>query len=211
MTGTGIEFEQKFVLDIRKAAQIAGELSILALRRDHTIVSIRQYYDEKGERFRCSQSNSSRFVRETKKSIKVGAVYSISIEEEDIISEEEFEFGWEKNNTRRLQKIRHSIPGRYPDHKVVVDFFYTTRQEFVEPPHVHTYAIIAEVETMLTAQTTDLYLRFQLPIYLEKHLLLAVDDSDPDMKVFKSANMVDVPENIEAVTRAISNLYDRSP
>src|SRR6202035_1073248 len=102
-------------------------------------------------------------------------------------------------------KIRHGMPGRHPDHNVVVDFFYTANKDFKKSRGTLTYAIIAEVETMLTAQTTDLYLHFQLPIYLEKHLLLAVDDSDPAMKMFRSANMVDMPENIETVTRAISN------
>src|ERR1700733_15257305 len=120
---TGIEFEQKFVLDLRKCNQIGSELSVLCLQRDHTVTGIRQFYTKNGERFRSSQMiGAPKFVKETKKSIKIGTVYSISTECETEITETEFEEGWEKNKNRRLQKSRFTMPGRYPDHHVMVDF-----------------------------------------------------------------------------------------
>ena len=65
---TGIEFEKKFVLDLRKADQISGDLSVRSLQKDHAITSIRQYYDKNGERFRASQTSGPvKFVRETKR------------------------------------------------------------------------------------------------------------------------------------------------
>jgi len=207
---TGIEFEQKFVLDLRQADKIAAELSVLALKRDHTITSIRQYYNKNGERCRSSQTlDAPKYVMETKKSIKIGTTYSICTEDEIEITKERFDEGWEKNPDRRLQKIRYIMPGRSSDHNVMVDFFYTKNPSYLlSNRNSYTYAIIAEDEIMLDSETQELYLRFQLPIYLERYLLTKVDDNDPEMKIFKSTNMVDQAENIDAVIRAISNFYE---
>ncbi len=198
---SGIEFEQKFVLDTRMAFEI---INLIRYHQPEALVyGIRQYYNKNGERCREIKNNTLSFIRETKQSIKLGTPYSISLEEETKISKDEFEVGWSKSN-KRLQKTRYNVLGRYPDHHVAVDFFYSSTNFPV-------YAIIAEDETMLTSVTDGLYLRFTLPIYLEPYILKVVDDSDPAMKIFKSTNMVDTPENIKAVKRAISSLYEQSP
>lgn len=203
---SGLEFEQKFVLDIRKADEIMTQLVNRAIAGDsHSILHIRQFYDKNSDRYRCTSTTAGyqKYVKETKKSIKIGTSYSICMETEVEVNIDEFETGWGKNKTRRLQKERFTLPGRYPGHNIIVDFFHT--REYKIDSNV--YAIIAEDETMITPETEDLYLRFGLPIYLESYILKTVDDSDPENKVFKSANMVDTQEHIVAVTKAIEKLY----
>jgi hypothetical protein len=202
----GIEFEKKYVLDTRKYDEIER---LLTAKLDPPIFIasiIRQYYDKDGDRYRViSNEAKTEYVKEPKKSIKIGTHYSISVEADaQPVSREFFEAGWEKNRERRLQKIRYTVPGFYTSHKVMVDFFYNTGPD----PRSEFYAIIAEVETMLTPETETLYLSLKLPIYLEQYCLHAVDDTDPAMKVFKSANLVDQTENITAVKRTISQWYD---
>lgn len=203
---SGLEFEQKFVLDPRKAAEIRSELSARIWPGKSGYVSaIRQFYDKDGARYRscfCHHTGTTTFLLETKKSFKIGTTYSITLEQDQTVSEETFERGWEKYRSSRLQKTRFTLPGRYPDHQIMIDFFYMDNQD------KEIYAVIAEAETMLTPDTTTLYLHFSLPIYLERYSLLTVNDTDSNMKIFKSTNMVDQPENIEAVKRAISRLYD---
>lgn len=203
----GLEFEQKFVLDLRRHEEIRAELGHRMWDGiSGKITSIRQYYDENGDRYRASVHGDDPpdLIRELKKKVNIGSKYSISLEQEmPPITLEEFEKGWKKNETRRLQKVRHTVPGHRPGHKVMVDFFYTR-----DPAkNGDCYAVIAEAETVLTTTTEALYLDFSLPIYLERYCLSVVDNADPAMKVFRSANMVDVPEKIEEVKRAISKLY----
>jgi hypothetical protein len=203
---SGLEFEQKFVLDNRKAEEIMRLLVDRAVAGDpHSILHIRQFYDKNGDRYRATSTTAGyqKYVRETKKSIKIGTPYSICVETEEDVTREVFEIGWEKNKSRRLQKERFTLPGKYNNHNVIVDFFFT-REHKVD---TNVYAIIAEDETMMNPETIDLYLRFGLPIYLEGYILKTVDDSDSTNKVFKSANMVDTPEGIGAVTKAIEKLY----
>jgi hypothetical protein len=203
----GLEFEQKFVLDLRRHEQIKAELAHRVWDGvSGKIVSIRQFYDEDGDRYRVSVhgNDAPSYIRETKRSVKIGAPYSISLEQEKYVSDEDFEKGWEKNKTRRLQKTRYTVPGHRQGHKVMVDFFFTKDINHNDD----CYAIIAEAETVLKPDTQTLYLDFCLPIYLERFSLIIVNDSDPAMKVFKSANMVDTPEKIEQVRKAISKFYE---
>jgi hypothetical protein len=204
---SGLEFEKKFVLDARHHEQIEAELARrMKDEPPYMASSIRQYYDKDGDRYRSMiQGGEISFVKEPKKSIKIGTDYAISIEATaEPVDRDFFEEGWKKNRARRLQKLRFTVPGRYPNHKIMVDFFFSSGPD----PVAEFYAIVAEVETMLLPETETLYLNFQLPIYLERYCLCAVDDTDPAMKVFKSANMVDQPENIEAVKMAIRQLYE---
>lgn len=201
-----LEFEQKFVLDVRNYTEIKAEL-LQRMTPDVTgeMTQIRQYYDKDGNRFRATvvAGNGTTFMKEVKKSVKIGTPYSIVVEEPSAVTRDDFEQGWEKNKNRRLQKIRYTVPGVLPGHTLMVDFFYS----MVGAPMGETYAVIAEDETILDQNTSTLYLQFKLPIYLERYCLCTVNDSDSTMKVFKSANMVDVPENIEAVKKAINQFY----
>ena len=204
----GLEFEQKFVLDLRRHEEIKLELSHRVWDGvSGKVTFIRQFYDENGERYRSSVhgSDAPDLICEVKKKVNIGSKYSISLEQEmPPITPEDFEKGWKKNEMRRLQKIRYTIPGHRAGHKVMVDFFYRGPDaENID----ECYAVIAEAETVLKPDTEALYLDFSLPIYLERYCLVAVDNSDPEMKVFRSANMVDVPEKIEEVKRAINKLY----
>lgn len=199
-----LEFEQKFVLDVRNHPEIKAEL-LQRMTPDITgdVTQIRQYYDKDGNRFRATviAGSGTNFMKEVKKSIKIGTTYSIVVEEPSKVSRDDFEQGWEKNRNRRLQKIRYTVPGVLPGHTLMVDFFYSM------DPMGEIYAVIAEDETILDPNTSTLHLQFKLPIYLERYCLCTVNDSDSTMKVFKSANMVDVPENIEVVKKAIDQLY----
>ena len=183
---SGLEFEKKFVLDTRLADQIKNDLMLRVTKEPPYMVSgIRQYYDKDGDRYRSMfQGDEITFVKEPKKGVKIGTHYSISIEASAIpVSSDFFEEGWIKNKTRRLQKSRFTVPGNHPDQKIMVDFFFSCDHR--QP--VEFYAIVAEIETMLLPETETLYLDFQLPIYLARYSLLAVNDTDPAMKVFKSA------------------------
>lgn len=211
----GLEFEQKFVLDLRRHEQIKAEMGHRMWDGvSGKLMSIRQYYDEDGDRYRSSVhgTDAPDIIREDKKGVKIGARYSISLEHdksaEKPVSLEEFERGWKKNENRRLQKIRYTVPGHRQGHKVMVDFFYTNNSDPNDAEEC--YAVIAEAETVLKPDTEALYLDFSLPIYLERYCLHIVDDSDPAMKIFKSANMVDTPANIDQVKKAISQFYGPS-
>lgn len=198
-----LEFEQKFVLDLRREDEIHDYLlGQVASSPSATILGIRQLYDDNGYRYRATvQGSTTIYVRENKRSIKLGTKYSVSIEDDDEILPAEFEDRWFHSN-KRLQKTRFEIAGRYPDHKIMIDFFFSRQH------HDRAYAVVAEAETMLTAATEHLFLRFSLPSGLEKYILKTVDDCDPHSKSFKSANMIDTPERITAVLEAYSRLYE---
>src|SRR4051812_37641403 len=105
-----LEFEQKFVLDVNKHAEIKTEL-LKRMTPDVTgaVTQIRQYYDKDGCRFRATvvAGNGTTFLKEVKKNIKIGTPYSIVLEEPSSVTRDDFEQGWEKNKNRRLQKIRY--------------------------------------------------------------------------------------------------------
>jgi hypothetical protein len=197
-----LEFEQKFVLDLRREDEIHEYLLARITVPGAAVLGIRQLYDDNGYRYRATVRGSETiYVRESKRSIKVGTKYSVSVEDDDEIMPAEFEDRWFRA-AKRLQKTRFELAGRYPDHKIMVDFFFSRKH------HERAYAIVAEAETMLTADTEYLYLQFGLPIDLEKYILKTVDERDPGTKCFKSANMIDTPERIAAVLEAYSRLYE---
>jgi hypothetical protein len=210
-----LEFEQKFILDHRRHAELLDELcgNVTVAKSALTVSRIRQFYDN-GERYRHSDfgwgstdhTPPSSYVRERKKSILLGTPYAANSEEEDSITADEFEKGWCKS-VRRLQKTRFQVPSHYPDHRTVIDFFHTIL--FPERGR-HVYAVVAEDEVVLEAETEHLYLHFGLPIYLEPYLLQTVDNRDAEMRLFRSTNMIDQRENIEQIERMLEQFYDKS-
>jgi hypothetical protein len=206
----GIEFEQKFVLDVRYHKEIINDIiSKESSNNSFECFIIRQYYDKNGNRFRHIYNDKfSSYIKEKKSGIKIGTYYSISQESEEIsIPVEDFENGWMENYTKRLQKVRYSFASEQINHKIMVDFFYSKQKQF---RNNSIYAIVAENETLLTPETKILNLNFYLPVYLERYLLKKVNDADPLNKIFKSTNMIDTVENIEAVCKSIRELTEKN-
>lgn len=200
-----IEFEKKYVV----AKAIVDEI----MRREvnFTEWNIWQCYADDGTRFRKISSNAEWeppvfFVKENKKSIKLGASFSINIEDAEAISETEFKQQWDKSK-RRLEKLRYEInlTGR---RKMMVDLFLT--QDRTSGDSYRVYAAIAEVEAILDANTEVLNLDFSLPTCYQEYILKAVDNNDPESKMFKSINMIDTPDTIADLERIIGHLNEKS-
>lgn len=210
---SNLEFEQKFILDLRRVDELVYDMTERSLYLPgHEIKLIRQLYDDNGYRYRVTDQTASDgkrleriYERENKRAIKLDVTYAINVEDPDTILAEEFNERWGRAK-KRLQKIRHEIPGRYPDQIIMVDFFYTLDGPYTKNSDI--YAVVAEVESMITSETETLYLDFSLPIYLEQYSIKRVDQRDPEMKIFRSANMVDTPESIKALRGAYSRLYE---
>lgn len=204
-----LEFERKYVLDTRRADDIAKAL--VENGPNFHVVMIRQYYDG-DTRYRCTY-NGGMFtcVREKKRSLKVNTPYSVSLEEDpEPINLDQFNDGWDRwpGSSARLRKCRHLVDGA-PGQKVMVDFFMdpTCRLDEgnIQPP----YAVVAEVEIVLTEDSKVLFLELDLPIYLRDFLLKSVDARDVSAKAFKSTNMTE--SNIPAIQRALVDLYEHKP
>lgn len=190
-----LEFEQKYLLDPRQAVAIVEKIGT---RSDVKRLSIRQFYNKDGLRYRHLSSVSGEECKvEKKRSLKLGTAYSVNVEDQPtIIAIDEFERKWERSK-RRLSKARFEFSGTPIGHTIMVDCF-------LKPGG--TYAVVAEVETIINAETKTLFLDLALPIYLEKFLLKKIDARGPEAKIFKSANMIDT--NIEMIEQAITDLYD---
>ena len=217
-----LEFEQRFMLDGRRSDALFDELieprsnpsTFVDMARPKPgilIHRIRQFYDD-GDRYRHSGETWDhegcitpfKYVKEKKKSLYLDTSYSANSEEEEDVTPLEFEQGWAKSK-RRLQKIRFQVPSVIDEHRTVVDFFYT---DLFTDRGRYVYAVSAEDEVMLDNTVKSLYLDFQLPIYLQQYLLCVVDSRDPEMKTFRSANMIDTRESVDAFERAISQWYE---
>lgn len=220
-----LEFEQRWMLDARRHESIMADLLGAEPRKNPNIEwlgllprpgilvhEIRQFYAGE-DRYRWSgptidSSGSvltpSGCVKEKKKTLRLGAPFAANSEDEDEVEPDEFETGWAISD-KRLQKIRFQVPGRDSDHRTVVDFFYTNRQTVR-----HIYAVSAEDEVILDASVVgqSLSFDFDLPIYLHGYIVCRVDNNDPAMKIFRSANMIDNPDTITEFERAISHWYE---
>jgi len=188
-----LEFEQKYVLDARRETEIINSLNQLNCK----IRVIRQFY-QNGDRYRRIDAMN---FKENKKSLKLNTPYSVCLEEDQKpIDASEFWSKWAIAK-RRLYKVRYEVASDL-DQKLVVDFFK-------RPGNLKPYAIIAEVEVMLTETTQVLYLDLQLPIYLKEFLLKTLDARDESSKPFKNTIMIE--SNIEAVKQALEQLYVENP
>jgi hypothetical protein len=190
-----IELEKKYVLDDRKHAEI---LSVLQKREPKLIVRhIRQAYMDL--RYRETVTDQDiHHVKEDKFGVKLGAHYSVSVEDEIIIDPEEFTWAWTLAKYRRLQKRRYEINVGH-SHRIMVDFFH--------PDDDSVYAVVAEVEYVLDADTKALTLDFSLPPYFQPYILKEIDDADSASKAFKSINMIDI--RIQETKMALEQLYEK--
>jgi hypothetical protein len=218
-----LEFEQRFMLDARRRDDILDQLSvpdtqapIRAPKPGILAHAIRQFYTE-DDRLRYSGPTwdsdkniviPETYVKEKKKSLRLGLPFSANSEEETEVSAFDFETGWQ-TSSKRLQKIRYQVPNEtHPDHRTVVDFFYTN--QFPQHGYSYIYAVSAEDELIIdnTIEGRELAFEFTLPTYLMQYLMFKVDSRDPNMKIFRSANMIDTRESIKEFERAISQWYE---
>jgi hypothetical protein len=201
-----LEFEQKYLLDQRKADVIEAALRE---RSDLKIIPIRQFYNNSENRYRSAFDMTTRqeiSTKEKKTKIKLDTSYSINYEDDpESIPLDEFDKKFEASK-RRLVKIRYVVSGTPIGHKVMVDFFIRPGEKKLMDTVNNVYAVVAEVETVLNENTVSLYLDLALPIYLERFLLKKIDSRDASGKSFKSANMTE--DKIPDIEKALAELYE---
>lgn len=197
-----IELEQKYVLDLNRRYEMLADLRVREGDKLST-QEIRQCYIS-NLRYRATETDGRfRYLKETKTGLKIGTPYSISLEDEVEIDKEFFDLQWAATR-RRLQKTRYEVMlAPYERRMLMVDCFHTGPEKTV-------YAVVAEVEKVLDADSHSLDLwNFSPPMYLLHYILKVIKDNDLDSKSFKSINMIDTPESINNIARAYQELYDR--
>lgn len=194
-----IEFEQKYLFNPKQAQQVLGVLQ----KYNASSSLVRQFYELSEGQWLRYRYQGGKAVKEIKTRIPFNTPYSISTEVSAECYDSVFEEGFAKSQNR-LQKLRYQLNKRTRetalDHSIVFDFFLTQTQlpTYKYPNDFYVYAIICEVEYLLTPQRTDIDLNFRIPLDFSSLLVKRLDSNDPLSKKFGSRELIDKPKVVRA-------------